>query len=79
MNTSPVVPLFSPTFQEMASYIDRIHAPYTLQDIEGFNTLYRRAYASLNRSEKRRIEAFVDTMIDRVERPELADKIFGVV
>ncbi len=79
MNTSPAVPLFSPTFQEMAGYIDRIKAPYTLQDIKGFNTLYKRAYASLNRNEKRRIEAFVDTMIDHVERPEFAEKIFGVV
>ncbi|QXP85124.1 hypothetical protein ABZN20_14395 [Methylococcus sp. ANG] len=79
MNTVQAIPLFSQAFQDISSYIASIRAPYTLQDIQGFNTAYKRAYPSLSREEKRRIEAFVDTMIERVAQKELASKIFGVV
>jgi hypothetical protein len=79
MNTAEVVPLFSQAFQDVWSYIADIRAPYTLQDIRGFNAAYKQAYPSLSREEKRRIEAFVDTMIERVAEKEWAGKIFGVV
>jgi len=79
MNSSPLVPLFSPAFQEVSRYIVSIKAPYTLQAIQGFNAIYKRVYASLSREEKRRIEEFVDTMIERVAEKDLAEKILGVV
>ncbi|HUL11113.1 MAG TPA: hypothetical protein VLU73_02950 [Methylococcaceae bacterium] len=79
MNASPLVPLFSPSFQELSHYIAGIEAPYTLHAIQGFNAIYKRVYALLSREETRRIEEFVDTMIDRVAQKEFAEKIFGVV
>jgi hypothetical protein len=78
-NTSPVTPLFSPAFQEVSRYFASIQAPYTLQAIHGFNAIYKRGYESLSREERRRIEAFVDIMIERVAQKEWAEKIFGVV
>ena len=79
MDTCEVTTLFSPTYQELRRYISAIRAPYTLQDIQGFNAIYKRAYSTLSREEKRRIEAFVDTMIEQVAQKEWAAKIFGVV
>lgn len=79
MNSSPLVPLFSPSFQEVSGYIASIQAPYTLPAIQGFNAVYKRVYASLSREEKRRVEEFVDSMIERVAEKTLAEQIFGVV
>ena len=76
---SVVVPLFSPAFQELWSYISSLRAPFSLQDIEGFNAIYKRNYSMLSREERRRVEEFVDSMIEQVARKEWATKIFGVV
>jgi hypothetical protein len=78
-NASPVIPLFSPAFQEVSRYIASIQAPYTLEAIRGFNAIYKRGYVTLSREEKRRVEAFVDTMIEHVAQKEWAERIFGVV
>ncbi|MDD2769793.1 MAG: hypothetical protein PHT19_13750 [Methylococcus sp.] len=74
-----VIPLFSQAFQDVSSYISSIRAPYTLQDIHGFNTIYKQAYPMLSRDEKHRIESFVDKMIEQVARKEWISKIYGVV
>ena len=69
----------SPAYLELRRYISGINAPYSLADIQGFNSIYQHAYGSLSRQERRRIEAFVDTMIEQVEEQQWAAKIFGVV
>ncbi|UZR27696.1 hypothetical protein [Methylococcus mesophilus] len=79
VHPAPVVHLFSPAFLDVSSYIAGIKAPFTLKDIRGFNDAYKEAYPSLSREEKRRIEIFVDTMIEGVAEKKFASKIFGVV
>ncbi|MEY4194558.1 MAG: hypothetical protein RLZZ226_926 [Pseudomonadota bacterium] len=78
-SSSTVMALVSPAFQELWNYISRLEAPFSLDDIEGFNTLYKRSYHTLSREEKRQVEAFVDTMIEKVGRREWAARIYGVV
>jgi hypothetical protein len=74
-----VTSIFSPGFQELWNYISALHAPFSLEDIQGFNIIYARVYSSLTREERRRIEEFVDTMVDKVARKEWAARIYGVV
>lgn len=78
-STSTVIALVSPAFQEIWGYISRLEAPFSLNDIEGFNAIYKRSYHSLSREERRQVEAFVDTMIEKVGRKEWAARIYGVV
>jgi len=79
MNTARVSQLYSDEFQAINEWFHDTHPPYCFHDIFAFNALYRNAYPILSREEKRRIEEFVDIMIERVEHPRLAAKIFGVV
>lgn len=78
-SSTTVMALVSPAFQELSSYISRLEAPFSLDDIEGFNAIYKRSYHDLSCDERRQVEAFVDTMIERVARKEWAARIFGVV
>ena len=78
-STSTVMALVSPAYQEIRGYISRIEAPFTLDDIEGFNAIYKRSYYALSRDERREVEAFVDTMVEQVGRKEWAARIYGVV
>ncbi|MGI9210947.1 MAG: hypothetical protein ACR2HF_00595 [Methylococcaceae bacterium] len=71
--------LVSPAFREIWSYISRLEAPFSLDDIEGFNALYKHSYYTLSCEERREVEAFVDTMVEKVGRKEWAARIFGVV
>ncbi len=79
MESRYIIPLFSDEFSEINEFFHSIHPPYNLADIHGFNEIYRRIYPLLNPKEKRRSEEFVDTLIEKVERKEWAEKIFGVV
>lgn len=79
INATNVIILYSDEFHQITSFFQRIHPPYTLEHIDGFNSIYRRIYPILNRDEKRRSEEFVDILIANLERKEWATKIFGVV
>ncbi|HYE37973.1 hypothetical protein [Methylocaldum sp.] len=79
MQAGNVIVLFSEEFHQLKSFFQNIQPPYTLENIGGFNSIYKRIYPLLNRDEKRRSEEFVDIMIDNLERKEWAAKIFGVV
>lgn len=68
-----------PEFESVKSYIDTIIPPYTLEDIYGFNRVYKEAYPYLNPRQRRVIENFVDIMIDNLSDKALAKRIFGVV
>ncbi len=70
---------YSHDFQAINQWFQAHLPPYNFQDILQFNSLYRRAYPSLSRDEKRRVEEFVDAMIEGVEERGLVSKIFGVV
>ena len=79
MRTSNVIPLYSDEFQKINQWFQASQPPYNFHDIFMFNSLYRRAYPVLSHEEKRRIEEFVDAMIEGVEEQKLVPKIFGVV
>ncbi|MGI9211654.1 MAG: hypothetical protein ACR2HF_04210 [Methylococcaceae bacterium] len=80
MSTHPITPAcVSPAYQEIHGYISRLEAPFSLDDIEGFNIIYKRYYPTLSYDERHEVEAFVDTLIEHVERKEWASRIYGVV
>lgn len=69
----------SPAYREIHGYISHLEAPFSLDDIQGFNVIYKRCYRTLSYDERREVEAFVDTLIEHVERKEWASRIYGVV
>jgi hypothetical protein len=79
MNAAKVSRLYSDEFQAINQWFHSTRPPYSFHDIIKFNTLYRYAYPVLSREEKRRVEEFVDKLIEGVESPALTRKIFGVV
>ena len=79
LKNSNIVVLYSSGFHQLQDYFRSIEPPYDLEDIHGFNEIYRRIYPVLNRDEKRRSEEFVDMLIDKLEQKEFAASIFGVV
>ncbi len=79
MKTNKIVVLYSAGFQQLQDYFKSIEPPYGLEDIRGFNAIYRRIHPALNRDERRRSEELVDILIDKVEHKDLAANIFGVV
>jgi hypothetical protein len=79
MNTAEIVPIHSPEFSEIKHFFHVHKPPYGLEHIFRFNRLYKRVYSQLNKEERRRSEEFVDKLIDELEDPRLASKIFGVV
>lgn len=79
MQANNVISLYSEDFGRLTAFVKSIDPPYTLDDINGFNSIYRRIYPSLNRDEKLRSEVFVDMLINNLERNEWAAKIWGVV
>jgi len=66
-------------FHSICAWFNTTIPPYGIHDILQFNALYKQAYPLLSREEKRRIEELIDRMIDNLETPKLAKKIFGVV
>jgi len=76
---SNILRLYSDGFQEISQWFQASRPPYTIQDIIRFNALYKRGYPVLSREEKRRVEEWVDTLIEGVEDRTLIPKIFGVV
>ncbi len=79
MCASKAIQPYSVDFQGISEWFEASHPPYDFQDIYRFNSLYRRAYPVLSREEKRRIEEFVDAIIEGVEERKLVPEIFGVV
>lgn len=72
-------PIHSSEFNELHNTFHRLKQPYGLKEIFHFNQTYERVYQKLRREEKRHAEMLVDTLIDGLETPKLANKIFGVV
>jgi hypothetical protein len=70
---------YSPEFNELCDLFYRLEPPYGSKEIRQFNQVYERIYLSLHQEEKKRAEILVDILIDGLESPELACKIFGVV
>ena len=69
----------SSEYQELARFFSDITPPFSQQDVQAFNRLYRQIYPCLPRHEKRKAEWLVDKLIASVEKPELARLIYGVV
>jgi hypothetical protein len=79
MTDNKALPIHSSGYIELHDIFYTLEQPYDLHDIHRFNQAYERVYRQLQREEKRRAEIFVDTLIDGIEAPHLASKIFGVV
>jgi hypothetical protein len=79
MQASNLAILYSDDFQQLQCFFQATRPPYNLEDINGFNAIYKRIYPGLNREERRRSEEWVDLLVDNVERKEWAARIFGVV
>jgi len=79
MRSARVYPLHSDGYLEVVNFFAAIEPPYTLSDIREFNRLYRRVYPMLGQVEKHKAEQWVDHLIQHVEKPEWARKIYGVV
>ena len=71
--------LHTDEFHAIFTWFRTTPPPYGIHDILKFNALYRQAYPLLSQEEKRRVEELVDRMIENVETPKLARKIYGVV
>ena len=76
---SNIAPIHSSNFAELQGVFASLSRPYGLNEIRRFNQVCKRIYGDLNSIERRRAEEFVDSLIEGVERRELAPKIFGVV
>jgi hypothetical protein len=70
---------YSAEFQKLAAVFSHIHAPYTEQDVRSFNAIYSGLYKNLKADERELAERMVDTILDDLERKELATLIYGVV
>jgi IS5 family transposase len=65
--------------RKLSSYFNSIQPPYGLREISQFNAIYKQIYTHLNPAEKHRAEKFVEAMLEGIESPDYASKIFGVV
>lgn len=63
----------------LENFFAAIEKPYGLSEIFRFNAIYRELYPDLSQSERLQAELFVDKLIDGVEEPNYAAKIYGVV
>jgi hypothetical protein len=63
----------------LAQYFASIAPPYNLTHIFRFNAIYQGVYHKLGADEKRQAEEYVDQLIEGLEHPKYAAKIFGVV
>jgi len=65
--------------QVLKNFFATIEKPYGLSEIFRFNAIYRELYPDLTVTERLQAERYVDLLIDGVEQPTYAAKIFGVV
>jgi len=65
--------------RNLSCYFNSIQPPYGVKEISQFNAIYRQLYPHMNPAEKHRAEKFVEAMLEGVESPDHASKIFGVV
>jgi hypothetical protein len=79
METAKIHALHSAGYREVSQFFNDRKPPFSMTDIYEFNAIYRRAYPALAPNERARSEAWVDYLIDHVERPEWVGKIYGVV
>ncbi len=79
MHNNAVTSLYSEDFHCLQSLVRSFDQPYGLPEILDFNRLYGRIYPRLTDVEKRRTEALVDDLIERLEDKKLASRIYGVV
>ena len=79
MQVDAVRKLHTNEFYAIHMWFHATPPPYGFHDILKFNALYRKAYPVLSREEKRRVEEWVDRIIENVETPKLVKRIFGVV
>lgn len=79
MHQAGTLAIHSPEFIELHDFFHRLEQPYGLKEIFHFNQTYERVYRKLQREEKRRAEMLVDALIEGLETPNLASRIFGVV
>ena len=79
MPDTTVTSLYSTDFQQLQRLFRALKKPYGAIEIRHFNRVYARLYPELTPHEKRRAEEWVDELVAQVERPELAQQIYGVV
>ncbi|NJD06427.1 MAG: transposase [Methylococcaceae bacterium] len=65
--------------QVLANFFAAIDKPYGLSEIFRFNAIYRELYPDLSQAERIQAELYVDKLIDGVEEPAYAARIYGVV
>jgi hypothetical protein len=63
----------------LSRYFTSISPPYGISVIYRFNAIYKSIYPTLSLSERQQAEAYVDQLIEGLEHPGYAAKIFGVV
>ncbi len=66
-------------YGELVQFFETAVVPYSVHDISAFNAIYRCIYPTLSRQERLLAETLVDQMIERLEHPLAAAKIYGVV
>ena len=71
--------ILSENLIKLSKYFASIEPPYNLADIAGFNAIYRKIYPELRAAERQQAESYVEILIQCVEHPKYAAKIFGVV
>lgn len=65
--------------QVLENFFTTIEKPYGLSEIFRFNAIYRELYPDLSQPERLKAEQYVDQLIEGVEEPTYAAKIYGVV
>ena len=66
-------------YAELVQFFETVAVPYSVHDVSAFNAIYRCIYPTLSRQERLLAETLVDQMIERLEHPLAAAKIYGVV
>ena len=79
MPDNAVTSLYDEDFVGLQSLVRSFDPPYGLPEIIAFNQLYGSIYPRLTNAERRRTEALVDDLIERLEDKNLASRIYGVV
>jgi hypothetical protein len=79
---APVLQVLIPMdnkLQVLENFFAAIERPYGLSEIFRFNAIYRELYPDLSQPERLKAEQYVDKLIEGVEEPTYAAKIYGVV
>ena len=69
----------SSKLEALSRYVDTLSPPFGIREIIRFNAIYRSIYADLTSDERRQAETYVEMLMEGVDQPAHAARIFGVV